>query len=55
MMLTTIIDNQLNPAIKMSALLPLLKIIAQQRGLQLKKLSEYKKAIFYLKLSINNN
>lgn len=55
-MLINLIDNQLNPATKMSVLLPLLEIIARQQKLgDIKKLSNFKKAKRILLISINQN
>jgi len=47
--------STLKKGIKMSAVLPFLKIIAQQQGLDLTKLSDYKKANIFLIKSINKN
>lgn len=50
------INNTLPEGIKMSAILPFLKIIAAQQNLgSIKKLSVYNKAKRILKLSINHN
>jgi hypothetical protein len=49
------IDNQLTTGIKMSAILPFLKIIAAQQKLDLSKLSGFKKAKRILLISINHN
>lgn len=49
------IQNTLPEGIKMSAILPLLKIIAAQQKLDLTKLSHYRKAKRFLLISINQN
>ena len=49
------ITNQLPEGIKMSAILPFLKIIAAQQKLDLRKLSHYRKAKRFLLISINQN
>jgi hypothetical protein len=40
---------------KMSAILPFLKIIAQQQKLNIRRLSDFKKALRYLQISIMQN
>jgi hypothetical protein len=47
--------STLKKGIKMSAVLQFLKIIAKQQGLDLTKLSDYKKANIFLIKSINQN
>ena len=49
------IDNQLKTGVKMSEILPELKIIAIQQKLNLTKLSHFKKAMRILLISINHN
>jgi len=49
------IQNTLPEGIKMSAILPFLKIIAAQQKLDLRKLSHYRKAKRILLISINQN
>jgi hypothetical protein len=49
------IDNTLPEGIKMSSILPFLKIIAAQQKLDLSKLSGYRKAKRFLLISINQN
>jgi len=49
------IENQLTPNVRMSAILPFLKIIAAQQKLDLSKLSHYRKAKRFLLISINQN
>ena len=50
-----ITQNNLKQGIKMSAILPMLNIIAQQQKLNLTKLSHYRKAKRFLLISINQN
>ena len=49
------IDNQLTEGIKLSQIMPFLKIIAQQHNLNLTRLSHYRKAKRILLISINQN
>jgi len=49
------IHNTLPEGIKMSAILPFLKIIAAQQKLDISKLSGYRKAKRILLISINQN
>ncbi len=49
------ITNQLPEGVKLSAILPMLKIIAQQQKLNLNKLSQFNKAKRFLLISINQN
>lgn len=48
-------QNNLKQGVKMSAILPMLNIIAQQQKLNLTKLSHYRKAKRFLLISINQN
>jgi hypothetical protein len=48
-------QNNLKQGVKMSAILPILNIIAQQQKLNLTKLSHYRKAKRFLLISINQN
>jgi hypothetical protein len=50
-----ITQNNLKQGVKMSAILPMLKIIAQQQKLNLTKLSQFNKAKRFLLISINQN
>jgi hypothetical protein len=50
-----ITQNNLKQGVKMSAILPLLNIIAQQQKLNLTKLSQFNKAKRFLLISINQN
>jgi hypothetical protein len=50
-----ITQNNLKQGIKLSEVLPMLKIIAQQQKLDLSKLSGYRKAKRFLLISINQN
>jgi hypothetical protein len=49
------IQTNLTKGVKMSAILPFLKIIAQQQKLNLTKLSQFNKAKRFLLISINQN
>jgi len=49
------IQNTLPEGIKMSGILPFLKIIAAQQKLDISKLSHYRKAKRFLLISINQN
>jgi hypothetical protein len=50
-----ITQNNLKQGIKLSEVLPMLKIIAQQQKLNLTKLSQFNKAKRFLLISINQN
>jgi hypothetical protein len=50
-----ITQNNLKPGVKMSEVLPLLKIIAKQNNLDLTRLNEFNKAKRFLLISINQN
>jgi hypothetical protein len=50
-----ITQNNLKQGIKLSEVLPMLKIIAQQQNLNLTKLSQFNKAKRFLLISINQN
>jgi hypothetical protein len=50
-----ITQTNLKQGVKMSAILPFLKIIAQQQKLNLNKLSQFNKAKRFLLISINQN
>lgn len=51
----TTITNQLTQAVKVSQVLPFLKIIGAQNRLDLTKVSQFKKAFRILNISINQN
>ncbi len=48
-------QTNLKEGVKMSEILPLLKIIAQQHKLDLTRLTQFNKAKRYLIISINQN
>jgi len=48
-------QTKLTKGVKLSAILPILKIIAAQQKLDLRKLSHYRKAKRFLLISINQN
>jgi hypothetical protein len=50
-----ITQNNLKKGVKLSEVLPMLKIIAQQQKLNLTKLSQFNKAKRFLLISINQN
>jgi hypothetical protein len=50
-----ITQNNLKQGVKMSAILPFLKIIAQQQKLDLTRLTQFNKAKRFLLISINQN
>jgi hypothetical protein len=50
-----ITQNNLKQGVKMSAILPMLKIIAQQQKLDLTRLTQFNKAKRFLLISINQN
>jgi len=54
MLLTEISLQKIN-ACKMSQVKPFMEIVAQQQGLKLNRLSQYRKALKIVKLSILNN
>ena len=49
------IQTNLKPGVKMSEILPLLKIIAKQHNLDLTRLTQFNKAKRFLLISINQN
>jgi hypothetical protein len=53
--MNTTIQTNLTKGVKMSAVLPMLKIIAQQHNLDLTRLTQFNKAKRYLLISINQN
>jgi len=53
--MNTKIQTNLTKGVKMSAILPFLKIIAQQQNLNLTKLTQFNKAKRFLLISINQN
>jgi hypothetical protein len=53
--MTKNMQTNLKEGVKMSSVLPLLKIIAKQHNLDLTRLTEFNKAKRYLLISINQN
>jgi hypothetical protein len=49
------IQTNLTKGVKLSAILPMLKIIAQQQKLDLTRLTQFNKAKRFLLISINQN
>jgi hypothetical protein len=49
------IQTNLKEGVKLSAILPFLKIIAQQQNLDLTRLTQFNKAKRFLLISINQN